>query len=213
MAFGTAKIDDVGLMDPVFTNGHSAEIDWCLRGHTMGYQSALVPSCFAYRAQCGMSNMQSLVGDTDRMERTRQAIIAERYPSFASQLAAFSASRVIDNLRERGLTQIVTSAARQHGYSLETSRLRQRSDDIDGVRFRIDPDGVDPTIAASYRGFEATFPAGEGGALATVEAIVGQPPRAIRIFDRGPVSRQIEAEAGTTGVIPLSRAPYQERVF
>ncbi len=212
-AFATAMIDDVGLMDPVFTNGYSAEIDWCLRGHTLGYQSALVPSCFAYRAHSRMSQVQNLVGDADRMNRTRQAIIGERYPQFASQLAAFSASGIIDDLRERGLHRIVTSAARQHGYRLETSRLRQRSDDIDGVRFRIDPDGVVPTIMASYQGFEATFTVGEGGALLAVETIVGQPPREVRIFDRGPVSREIEAEVGTSGAIPLSRSPYRERVF
>ena len=35
-----------------------------------------------------------------------------------------------------------------------------------------------------------------------------------RIFDRGRVSHEIEAEVGTSGVIPvLHRSPYRERVF
>jgi hypothetical protein len=69
-------------------------------------------------------------------------------------------------------------------------------------------------ITASYEGFETTFAVGEGGVLPTVEAIVGQPPHEIRIFDRGPRSHEIEAEAarsGSTGM--LRRAPYRERVL
>ena len=51
--------------------------------------------------------------------------------------------------------------------------------------------------------------------LVTVEAIVGQPPREIRIFDRGPVSHEIEeAERPVIGASAvLHRSPYRERVF
>ena len=69
-------------------------------------------------------------------------------------------------------------------------------------------------ITAAYEGFETPFAVGDGGVLATVESIVGQPPREIRIFDRGRVSHEIEAEAGPSGAIPvLHRSPYRERVF
>jgi hypothetical protein len=82
------------------------------------------------------------------------------------------------------------------------------------VRFRIDPDGSSAVITAAYEGFETSFSVGEGGVLPTVEAIVGQPPREIRIFDRGSRSHEIEAQverSGSTAV--LHRAPYRERVL
>ena len=167
----------------------------------MGYKSVLAPSCFVYHAAAASRSAEASSGRRDRMVHTRQAIIEQRYPHYVSQLMEFSASSIIDDMRGRGLRRIVTSAARQHGYRLETSRLHQRPDDIDGVRFRIDPDGVGPMIMASYEGFETSFTVGEGGVLRTVEAIVGQPPREIRIFDRGPVSREIEAAVGTSGAI------------
>ncbi len=214
MAVPTAKINDVGLMDPVFGRGDSKEIDWCQRSHAMGYQSVLVPSCFVYHAGSGTRNPEGLVGDSDRIVHTRRAIIDQRYPHYGSQLATLSASNTIGGLRERGLNRIVTSAAREHGFRLETSRLHQRPRVDDVVCFRIDPDGAAPIITASYEGFETTFTVGEGGVLPTVEAIVGQPPREIRIFDRGPVSREIEAEVGTSGASAvLHRSPYGERVF
>ena len=100
------------------------------------------------------------------------------------------------------------------GYRLETSRLHQQPDDLDVVRFRIDPDGSGPTITAAYEGFETDFAVGEGGVLSTVKAIVGQPPGEIRIFDRGRVSHELEAEVGPSDAIPvLHRSPYRERVF
>jgi GT2 family glycosyltransferase len=212
VAFPTTKIDDIGLMDPVFSSIDSAVIDWCLRSHAMGYQSVLAPSCF-YCAGHGASTGKSLIGGSDRTDHIRQTITEERFPSYASQLTEFTASKIIDGLRERGLNRIVTSAARQYGYRLEASRLRQRPGEVDLVRFRIDPDGVTPMIMASYQGFEIPIAVGEHGILPTVESIVGQQPREIRIFDRGPVSRQIEAEVGTSGTISLQRSPYPEGVF
>lgn len=214
MALPTAKIKDVGLMDPVFGRGYSEEIDWCLRSHTTGYHSALAPSCFVYHAGSGITKAEGLVGDGDRTVHAHQAIIDQRYPLYTSQLIALSASSIVDGMRERGLNRIVISAARQHGYRLETSRLHQQPHDIDVVRFRIDSDGATPVIMAAYEGFETAFAVGEGGVLPTVEAIVGQPPREIRIFDRGPVSHDIEVEVGKSGVTPVvHRSPYRERVF
>jgi len=213
MALPTAKIDRVGLMDPVFAKGRWTEIDWSLRSHTMGYRSVLVPSCFAHRASWEIHAATGVGRNEDRMDRTRRAVIEERYPSHASQLAAFSASSVLADLRQRGLHRIVVSAARQYGYQLEASRLHNRSDDRGTVRFRIDPDGVAPMIMASYQGFETSFTVGGGRILPTLETMVGQPPRAIRIFDRGPVSRTLEEEAGVSGAIPLSHSPYREGVL
>lgn len=214
LAIPTTKISDVGLMDPVFSRGHAKEIDWCLRSHAMGYQSVLAPSTFVYHAGRGIKNADGPVGVGDRMVHTRQAIIEQRYPHYVSQLMEFCASSVIDALRGRGLCRIVTAAAAQHGYRLETSRLHQQPGDTDVVRFRIDSDGAGAMITGSYEGFETSFPVGEGGVLRTVEAIVGQPPREIRIFDRGPVSREIEAAAGAAGTTSaLHRAPYREGVF
>ena len=214
MAIPTRMIMEVGLMDPVFGRGYSEEIDWCLRSHTMGYKSVLAPSCFVYHAGSGITKAEGLIGDGDRSVDAHQAIIDQRYPLYTSQLIALSASSIIDGMRERGLRQIVVSAARQNGYRLETSRLHQRPDDVDVVRFRIDPDGSAPVITAAYEGFETAFAVGEGGVLPTVESIVGQPPLEIWIFDRGRVSLEIEAEVGESGEIPLlHQSPYRERIF
>ncbi len=214
MGIPTTIINEVGLMDPVFGRGYSEEIDWCLRSHTLGYRSVLAPSCFAYHAGSGITKAEGLIGDGDRTVNAHQAIIDQRYPLYVSQLIALSASSIVDGMRERGLRRIIISAARQHGYRLETSRLHQQPRDLDVVRFRIDPDGLSPMITATFKGFQTSFAVGEGGVLATVESIVGQPPREIRIFDRGEVSQEIEADVVTSGVIPvLHRSPYQERVF
>lgn len=213
MAIRTTMIDEVGLMDPVFGRGYSEEIDWCLRSHTLGYQSVLAPSCFVYHAGSGITKAEGLVSDSDHTVAAHQAIIDQRYPLYTSQLIALSASSIVDGMRERGLRRIILSAARQNGYRLETSRLHQQPVDLDVVRFRIDPDGSAPVITAAYEGFETSFAVGEGGVVATVKSIVGQPPDEIRIFDRGHMSHEIEA-AGTTGAIPIHhRAPYRERVF
>ncbi len=214
MAIPTAKITEIGLMDPVFGRGYSEEIDWCLRSHSMGYHSVLAPSCFVYHAGSGITKAEGLIGDGDRMVHAHQAIIDQRYPLYTSQLIALSASSIIDGMRERALHRIIITAARQHGYRVETSRLHQQLHDVETVRFRIDPDGDMPMIMAAYEGFETAFEVGEGGVLSTVESIVGQPPSEIRIFDRGQMSRQIEAEVGQSGLIPvLHRSPYRERVF
>lgn len=214
MAIPTAKINEVGLMDPVFGRGYSEEIDWCLRSHTMGYRSVLAPSCFVYHAGSGITKAEGLVGDGDKTVRAHQAIIDHRYPLYTSQLIALEASSIIDGMRERGLRRIIISAARQQGYRLETSRLHQQPDDDDVVRFRMDPDGSAPTISAAFEGFETAFAVGEGGVLTTIKSIVGQPPREIRIFDRGRASQELEAEVSVSDAIPvLHRSPYRERVF
>ena len=127
--FRRAIINDVGLMDPVFGRGYSEEIDWCLRSHTMGYHSVLAPSCFVYHAGSGITKAEGLIGDGDRTVHAHQAIIDQRYPLYTSQLIALSASSIVDGMRERGLNRIIISAARQHGYRLETSRLHQHTRD------------------------------------------------------------------------------------
>jgi GT2 family glycosyltransferase len=214
MAMSTRVINDVGLMDPVFGRGYSEEIDWCLRSHTLGYHSVLTPSCFVYHAGSGITKVEGILGNGDHIVHAHQAIIDHRYPLYRSQLIALSASSIIDGMRERGLRRIILSAARRDGYRVEASRLHWRPGDIDVVRFRIDPEGGAPTITASYEGFETSFAVGEGGVLPTVEAIVGQPPREIRIFDRGPRSHEIERDAdqADSNAI-LRRAPYRERVL
>jgi GT2 family glycosyltransferase len=213
MAMPTSVIKDVGLMDPVFGRGYSEEIDWCLRSHTMGFRSVLVPSCFVYHAGSGITKAEGILGESDRILQAHDAIINERYPLYRSQVTALFASSIIDGMCERGLGRIVVSAARQRGYRLETSRLHHRPSDLDVVRFRIDPDGPAPLITASYEGFETSFAVGEGGVLPTVQAIVGQPPQEIRIFQRGALSDEIETAAGQSTTTPVLRAPYRERVL
>jgi GT2 family glycosyltransferase len=214
MMIPTRIIKEVGLMDPVFGRGYSEEVDWCLRSHTMGYTSALAPSCFVYHAGSGITKAEGLVGDGDRTVDAHQAIIDQRYPLYDSQIHALLDSGVIDDTRERASQRIITAAARERGYRLETSRLHQNPDDRDVVRFRIDPDGSAPVITSTFEGFDANFAVGEGGVLSTVQSIVGQPPQEIRIFDHGRAATELVADAGRSGTTPvLHRTPYRERVF
>ncbi len=206
MAIPTSAIDAVGLMDPVFGRGYSEEIDWCLRSHALGYQSALAPACFVYHAGSGITRAEGLIGQGDHIVHAHQAIIDTRYPLYWGQLRAIDASSILDGLRERGLRRILIAAARRHGYRLEASRLHARPGETDIVRFRVDPDGESPLITAAYEGFETSFAVGEGGVLPTVESIVGQPPREIRIFDWGRLAEAIDGAS-------VSRPPYRERVF
>jgi GT2 family glycosyltransferase len=206
------KIKDVGLMDPVFGRGYSEEIDWCLRSHTLGYSSVLVPSCFVYHAGSGITKVEGIIGDGDRTVDAHQAIIDQRYPLYGSQVLTLINSSLMEETRERGLRRIIVSAARERGYRLETSRLHQNADD-QIVCFRLDPDGSTPMLTATFAGFETTFALGEGGALPTAELIVGRPPDEIRIFDRGRGSSELESEAARGATPVLFRAPYRERVF
>lgn len=214
MAMPTAVIQDVGLMDPVFGRGSAEEIDWCLRSHSMGYRSVLAPSCFVYHAKGGMTAAESHIGDGDPIVPAQQAIIDDRYPLYHSQLLALFSSDVIDQICERARRQIIVCAARERGYRLEASQLHQNADDFDVARFRIDPIGDMPAITAAYEGFEESFAIGEDGVLSTIEKIVGKSPDEIRIFDRGQLAQDLEAEAERVGATRVARrTPYRERVF
>ena len=77
--------------------------------------------------------------------------------STAAQLIALSSPRASSTASaSEGSVTSSSSAARQHGYRLDTSRLHQSPDDVGTfVRFRIDPNGQQvPAISASYKGFE-----------------------------------------------------------
>jgi GT2 family glycosyltransferase len=212
LAMSTSVINDVGLMDPVFGRGYSEEIDWSLRSHSRGYRSVLVPSCFVYHAGSGITKAEGIIGESERVLQAHETIVNERYPFYRSQVTALLASSIIDGMCERGLGRIVVSAARQHGYRLETSRLHQSPSNADVVRFRIELAGTDLLITGSFEGFEASFAVGADGVLSTVQAIVGRLPQEIRIFDRGPLSDEIES-AAVTSTTPVRRAPYPERVL
>lgn len=209
LALPTAALTDVGLLDPVFAGGPGAQTDWSLRSQGIGYHPVLVPSCFVHDAG-GVRGDTTAAALTDRVT---QAVIDERFPLYAEQMAAFSRSRLAQGLSERARHRLVTEAARRHGYRIETSRLRQGSNDGDLVHVRVHPDPPTSSLVASYRGFELSLPVGAAGLLPAVEAVMGQPPREIRILDRGPVSNDLEAAVVAAGTIPVSRSPYEEGVL
>ncbi len=213
MAMSAAAIKRVGLMDPVFGRGYSEEIDWCLRSHLEGFQSVLAPSCFVYHAGSGITKAEGMIGQGDPIVNAHQAIIDERYPLYRSQLMAFVASSIPAGLQERGLRRIILTAARTLGYQLEVSRLANRPGDVDRVRFVIEPDENGAAINASYAGFETSFDVGEGGVVPTVEAIVGQAPREIRIFSRGFESDRLLQNLDADQIHLVHQPPYRERVF
>jgi GT2 family glycosyltransferase len=212
MALPVEAVRRVGLMDPVFGRGYSEEIDWCLRSHVEGFRSVLAPSCFVYHVGSGITKAEGMVGGGNPTVEAHQAIIDERYPLYRGQIAAFVASSIPAGMRERGLRSIILGAARERGYTLETSRLPSLPSD-DEVRFVIDPEAEGGMIAASYEGFQTPFTVGEGGVLPTVTTIVGAPPRGIRIFAGGTEADRLVERAAAEQLPVLSRPAYRERVL
>ena len=170
---------------------------------------------FIFRARAGrrFTKAEGMIGQGDPIVNAHQAIIDERYPLYRSQLMAFVASSIRSGLLERGLRRIILTAARTHGYQLEVSRLANRPGDGDRVRFVIEPDEKGAAIRASYAGFETSFDVGEGGVVPTVEAIVGQAPREIRIFSRGFESDRLLQSLDADRIHLVHQPPYRERVF
>ncbi len=213
MALPTSVIDRVGLMDPLFGRGYSEEIDWCLRSHGDGFSSVLVPSCFVYHAGSGITRAEGMIGDGDHIVHAHQSIIDQRYPRYHSELVAFTASKVTERLKERGLRAIVRAAARDRGYRVEVSRLSHRTGDEGRVRFVIEPDAAVPVISGWYEGFRADFAVENGGVIPTVTSIVGRPPEEIRIFSRGPASDHLLQDLGDVEASTVRQPAYRESVF
>ena len=99
------------------------------------------------------------------------------------------------------------------GYDLEVSDLINRPGDPDRVRFVLEPEASGPIIAAVYKGFRTAFAVGEGGVVPTVTAIVGQPPRNVHIFSRGPASSALLDELSPDLRARVAEPKYRERVF
>ena len=125
-----------------------------------GFSSVLAPSCFVYHAGSGITRAEGMIGDGDHIVHAHQSIIDQRYPRYHSELVAFTASKVTDGLKERGLRAIVRAAARDRGYRIEVSRLSHRTGDEGRVRFVIEPDATAPVISGWYEGFRAEFAVG-----------------------------------------------------
>ena len=213
MALPTSAIDRVGLMDPLFGRGYSEEIDWCLRSHSEGFSSVLVPSCFVYHAGSGITRAEGMVGQGDHIVHAHQSIIDHRHPHYRSELIAFTASNVTDQLKERGLRAIVRAAARDRGYRVEVSRLSHRTGDESRVRFVIEPDATVPVICGWYEGFRADFAVEDGGVIPTVASLVGIPPEEIRIFSQGPASDHLLQHLGDVRASIVRQPAYRESVF
>ncbi len=213
MALPTSVIDRVGLMDPLFGRGYSEEIDWCLRSRNEGFSSVLAPSCFVYHAGSGITQAEGRIRDGNQIVDAHQSIIDERYPDYRSELLAFTASTVTQELRERGLRAIVRAAARDRGYRVEVSRLSHRTGDESRVRFVIEPDAEVPVIRGWYEGFCADFAVEENGVIPTVTSIVGRSPEDIRIFSRGPASEQMLQDLGGVHAGIVRQPAYCESVF
>jgi len=212
MAIPTAVIRQVGIMDPAFGRGYSEEIDWCLRSHAAGFRSVLCPSCFVYHAGSGVTRAEGMIEGVDNLVDAHQAIIDERYPLYRSQVTAWLASSIPNGLRERGLQHLLVTASRQLGSRVDATQSTIDAED-DLVCFGIDPSQPAWVLVASFKGFSMNFPVGEGGVLATVEAITGRPPSSVRIDRRGPISTELRRSLDQRADIVLECPPYMAHVF
>ena len=212
IALPTTVIQDVGMMDPIFSQGSFMEIDWCLRSHELGYRSVLVPSCFAHHTGSITTQVADTTPQDGRALQAERAIIDERYPLSRAQLLEFFSSSIMSEMRVRANMRIILCAAREKGYRVEVGRLDKFEEDTDVIGFRIDPTGQQSAITATYQGFEASFAVGDGGVLSTVQEIVGEAPREIRVFERGRFAQDLEAAVSGTACV-IRHSPYREGVF
>lgn len=213
MLIPTAAIRRVGLFDPVFGRGYCEELDWCLRAKSLGLRNILAPNAFAYHMGNASTRDAGLLPSDCSTIVANERIIDWRYPLFRSQVEAFVASDIPDQMVRDGLRRVVLCAARQWGYDVEASWIEPAGDADNSVRFVVEPDAAALRLVGHSNGFVATFPVDpDKGVLGTVEHAVGLPPRTVSIRDRGRTAAQLLADAQSEDLPILEGVGYPTRV-
>jgi GT2 family glycosyltransferase len=205
----TSAVRDVGLMDPVFGRGYCEETDWSIRSRSLSYRLTLAPGAFVYHQGQGSNSEAGLVMSGHTTVPANEAIIDMRYPLFRSEVAAFTACGILQELHQKGPEELVRQAGRQFGYVIQVGWLpRVAAPDI--CRVMINPSSTSPAIVADFRGFRTVIPLGsEGDAATTIRSFFGRDPSGLDLLARGPFSQDI-ADAFGQAVDPVPM--YPERV-
>jgi GT2 family glycosyltransferase len=196
MLIPTATLEAVGLFDPVFGRGYCEELDWCLRAQARGFRNLLAPNGFVYHQGSGSTRDAGLLNVGETTVSAHEQIIDWRYPLFRQQVQAFLSSDIPSMMKGDGLRRIVSCAARELGYDIETALSSDRPRMINRVQVFV-PEGTSvDRVIARYIGFEAEFPLPAGQPiLEVVEGLFDRRPERIFLYGRGTVTRQLAAEA------------------
>jgi GT2 family glycosyltransferase len=189
MMIPTRVIEAVGTMDPVFGRGYCEETDWSLRSKALGYRIALAPSSFVYHQGGGSNHAAGVLQAGQTTVPSNERIIDLRYPLFRSDVAAFVASGVLDQLHVSSQKVILQQAGKQFGYVVHVGWLPQiPAPDI--VRVMVDPGSDQPTISVSFRGFHDEVAPGSDIAAA-IRRYFGTEPLGLDLYTAGPGSQEL----------------------
>ncbi|MGE0308193.1 MAG: glycosyltransferase [Acidimicrobiia bacterium] len=189
MIIPTPVIHAVGTMDPVYGRGYCEETDWSLRSKAAGYRITLAPGAFVYHEGGGSNQEAGLVMAGHTTVPANERIIDMRYPLFRSEVNAFAASGILDELKESAQRVILREAGRQYGYTIHVGWL-SRVTDAEVVKVMVDPGGGRPAVAVSFKGFTDSIPPGDDVAAA-IRDYFGVEPSGLDLFASGPHSQHL----------------------
>lgn len=208
MIIPTSVIREVGTMDPVYGRGYCEETDWSLRSKAHGYRITVAPGAFVYHQGGGSNHAAGLLQAGHTTVPTNERIIDLRYPLFRSDVAAFAASGILDELHTSSQRLILQQAGQQFGYVVHVGWL-PRVPTAEVVKVMVDPGGSRPAIRVSFRGFNDTIDPGTDVAAA-IRAYFGVEPAGLDLFAAGPHTQELRRAFATT--VREAIVTYPERV-
>ena len=211
MLIPTAAVEEVGLFDPVFGRGYCEELDWCLRAQARGFRNLLAPNVFVYHQGSGSTRDAGLLSAGETTVGAHEQIIDWRYPLFRQQVEAFLSSDIPSTMRGDGLRRIVTCAAQDLGYDLETTLPTDRPRVLNRAQIFLPGADRPNRVLGRYIGFEAEFPLPpERPVLESLQTLFGRSPERVLLYGRSTAARQLAAEAAEAGLAVSDRLGYPE---
>ena len=200
-------VRDVGLMDPVFGRGYCEETDWSIRSRSLRWRLTLAPGSFVYHQGQASNSEAGLLASGHSTVPANEDIIDMRYPLFRSEVAAFTACGILQELHVKGPEELVRQAGRQFGYVIQVGWLtRLSAPEICHVL--INPSTSTPAAVARFRGFSAEIKLGDDPSAA-IRSFFGCEPTGLDLLTRGPFSQSMaEAFGHDEQTYPM----YPERV-
>ncbi|MEO7442969.1 MAG: glycosyltransferase family 2 protein, partial [Acidimicrobiales bacterium] len=211
MLMAVPVVRQVGLFDPAYGRGYCEEVDWSLRSRRAGYRAVLAPSTFVFHLGNGSTAGTGMLAHQQTTVAEHEQIVDLRYPAYRGEVDAFLRTGVMDELAAQAVRTLVVLAAQRWGYHVEAAWLPSAGIDASRMRVIVDPDGDRPSAHAEFCGFRHPLVVGDGGMVEAVMDLVGSPPAAITVADRGRHADQLLARWGDS--VPVDdRYGYPQRI-
>jgi len=212
MLIPTRALRRVGLLDPVFGRGYCEENDWSLRSKALGYRVVLAPGAFVYHSGSGSTRAAGMLEPGHKSVPFHEAILDQRYPLFRSQVDGFMSSDMLPGIHRGAIARILKEAAATWGYTVEVSWLPPRCAAIEGVRCVLSPQGRNPSVGATFRGFSLELPIDGMDIAGSLTSFFGSDPASLRILDRGAHADRLTELFGRRDVSIVEDFPYPRPV-